>query len=183
MKINIKQINIKQIAFVASGLIIITAIFALTQLNVATAAKQDGKKFDDWVVACTPKNEKTKTPETCLLTQQINISQDNKQQPIALFQIGYFGSKKELKLIQTLPLGVSIQAGTSIISSKNLIAPGKYTTCLNNGCNAVAPISSADLKTLLSNAENSVAFMNLEGKQITLPISVKGLEQGLKYIK
>jgi invasion protein IalB len=175
--------NIKQISFVLFGLIIITAIFALTRLGTATAAKQDGKKFDDWNVSCTPKDDKNETPETCMLTQQLNISQDDKQQPIALFQIGYFGEKKELKLVQTLPLGVSIQAGTSIISSKNLIAPGKYTTCLNNGCNAVASISDADLKTLLSNKDNSVAFMNLEGKQITLPLSIKGLEQGLKYIK
>ena len=37
------------------------------------------------------------------------------------------------------------------------------------------PLSNADLKTLLSNSENVVAFMNLEGKQLSLPISIKGL--------
>ena len=173
----------KQIGFVILGLVIISAIFALTKLNIATAAKKDGKNFGDWVVSCTPKNEETKTPESCLLTQQVNITQEDKQQPIALFQIGYFGSEKELKLIQTLPLGVRLEAGTSIISSKKLIAPGKYTTCLNSGCNAVAPISEDDLKTMLANAENSIAFMNLEGKQIALPLSVKGLEKGLAFIK
>ena len=175
--------NIKQIFFIVLGLVTVTAFFALSQLGTATAAKQDGKKFDDWNVSCAAKDAAAKTPEICILTQQLNISQDDKQQPIALFQIGYFGPKKELKLIQTLPLGVNIQAGTSIISSKNLIAPGQYTTCINSGCNAVASISDADLKTLLSNSDNAVAFMNLEGKQITLPLSTKGLEQGLKYIK
>jgi hypothetical protein len=35
----------------------------------------------------------------------------------------------------------------------------------------------------LSNQDNAVAFMNLEGNQITLPLSTKGLEEGLKYIK
>jgi len=120
----------------------------------------------------------------CLLNQQINVTQEDKtQQPVALFQIGYFGPKQELKLIQTLPLGVRIEAGTSIISSKKLIAPGKYTTCIAGGCQAVVPISNADLKALLSNSENVVAFMNLEGKQLSLPISIKGLEEGLSYIK
>ena len=175
--------NIKQVVFVIVGLVIITAIFALTKLNTASADKKDGTKFEDWVVACTPKNDETKTPETCVLSQQINITKDDKQQPIALFQIGYLGPKKELQLVQVLPLGINIEAGTSIISSKKLIAPGKYKTCLENGCTAVASISDADLKALFANGENSVAFMNLKGEQITLPMSVKGLEKGLNYIK
>lgn len=173
----------KQLGFVAIGLLITTAIFTFSKLNVASAAKTDGKKFGDWQVSCTPADEKAKTSEVCLLTQQVNITQEDKQQPIALFQIGYFGPKKELKLVETLPLGVRIEAGTSIISSKKLIAPGKYTTCIAGGCQAVVPLTDADLKTLLSNTENAVAFMNLEGKQMNLPISTKGLEEGLNYIK
>lgn len=177
------NINIKQVSFVIIGLVIVTIIFGLSKFNIATAAKKDGKKFGDWVVSCTPGNKETKTPEVCLLSQQLNLTQEDKQQPIALFQVGYLGPEKELKMIQTLPLGVRLEAGTSIISSKKLIAPGKYTTCTQAGCQAVASISDADLKTLTSTKENSVAFMNLEGKQLTLPISIKGIEKGLKYIK
>jgi len=47
----------------------------------------------------------------------------------------------------------------------------------------VVPLSNADLKALFSNSENVVAFMNLEGKQLSLPISIKGLEEGLNYLK
>jgi len=177
------KINIKQISFVVLGLVIVTVLFAISRSNTATAAKKDGKQFDDWIVTCTPGNESTKTPEICLLSQQLNLNQDDKQQPLALFQVGYFGKGKELKMIQTLPLGVRLEAGTSIISSKKLIAPGKYTTCTQAGCQAIATITDADLKTLTSTQENSVAFMNLEGKQLSLPISIKGLEKGLQYIK
>jgi invasion protein IalB len=173
----------KQIAFVILGLVLVTAIFAFSKLNSATAAKTDGKKFEDWTVSCTPKDDKNNTPEICLLNLQLNITQEDKQQPIALFQIGYFGENKELKIIQTLPLGVRLEAGTSIISSKKLIAPGKYSTCTQAGCQAVAAISDAALETLTSTEENSVVFINLEGKQLTLPLSVKGLSKGLKYIK
>jgi invasion protein IalB len=174
------NINIKQISFVILGLVIVTAVFGLLKFNIAKAAKKDGKKFDDWVVLCSSANKETKTPEVCLLSQQLDLTQADKQQSIALFQVGYFGPKKELKMIQTIPLGVRIEAGTSIISSKKLIAPGEYTTCAQSGCRAVASISDSDLKTLTSAKENSVAFMNLEGKQITLPISIKGMDKGLK---
>ncbi|PCJ29785.1 MAG: hypothetical protein COA94_00045 [Rickettsiales bacterium] len=173
----------KQTGFILLGLALIAMIFTLTQMSSATAAKKNGKKFGDWVVSCSPANKKTKTPAVCVLTQQINMSKDDKQQTVALFQIGYFGKKKDLKLVQTLPFGISIEAGTSIISSKKLIAPGKYTTCLASGCQAVASISKKDLKTMTSNSENAVAFMSLNGKQITFPISMKGIERGLKYIK
>ncbi len=179
MKTNTK----KQLGFVAIGLVIVTVVFTFSKLNIASAARTDGKKFEDWLVSCSPADEKTNTPEICLLNQQINITQEDKQQPVALFQIGYFGPDKELKLIETLPLGIRIEAGTSIISSKKLIAPGKYTTCIAGGCQAVVPLSDADIKALLSNSDNVVAFMNLEGKQLTLPISIKGLEEGLRYIK
>jgi invasion protein IalB len=175
--------NIKKIAFTLFGVAIVTVIFAISKLNIATADKENGKKFEDWSVSCVPKNEETKTPELCLLAQQVNSTKDDKQETIALYQVGYFGPKKELKLIQTLPLGVSLAAGTSIISSKNLIAPGVYTVCLAGGCKAASIISNADLKTLLSNENNMLAFMNLEGKQMNLPISVKGLKEGLEYIK
>ena len=175
--------NIKKISFISVGLAIVTAIFVFMWLNIATANKQNGKKFDDWVVSCVAKDEKSEKAEICFLTQQLNLKQEDKQQPIALFQVGYFGEKKGLKLIQTLPLGVNLEAGTSVVSSKKLIMPGRYTVCVASGCNAVAPISDEDFKILTSETDNSVVFMNIEGKQMSLPISTKGLVKGLKYIK
>lgn len=175
--------NIKQAFFVIIGLAIITTVCIITKPWSVEASKKEGKKFDDWVVACTAVDEKTNTPQVCFLTQQVNMTKDKKQQTIATYQIGYFGPEQELRILQTLPLGVRIEAGTSIISSKKLIIPGKYTVCTNLGCQAIASISAADLKTLLEIKESSVAFMNSEGQQLSLPLSTKGLQEGLKFIK
>ncbi len=175
--------NVKKISFVVFGLIIAAAIFAFTQSNIANAAKKNGKKFGDWSVSCTKADAKTKTPQMCTLTQQINIEKDGKKSPYVIFQIGYLGEKKELKLIQIVPMGISIEAGTSIVSSKKLIAPGRYFTCLSSGCQAVALISDADLKTLFATKENSFVFMGIDGSNQTAPFSVKGLKKGLEYIK
>jgi invasion protein IalB len=175
--------NIKQAIFVIIGLAIISTVFIITKPSSVEASKQEGKKFDDWVVSCSKADEKTKTPQVCFLTQQVNITKEDKQEVVAIYQIGYFGPNKELKMIQTVPLGIRIEAGTSIVSSKNLVAPGKYTTCTNLGCQAVATISDADLKTILGTKEANLVFMNLDGQQIPLPLSTKGLQEGLKYIK
>ena len=71
------NINVKQISFVILGLVIVTAIFGLSKFNIATAAKKDGKKFDDWVVSCSSGDKETKTPEVCILSQQVSFTQDN----------------------------------------------------------------------------------------------------------
>lgn len=175
--------NIKQSIFVIVGIAIVSIVFILTKPGNVEASKQEGKKFEDWVVSCSPIDEKTKAQQICVLTQQVNVTKDDKQQVIAVYQIGYFGPKKELRMIETLPLGIRIEAGTSIIISKNLLAPGKYTTCTNLGCQAVADISDADLKTVLSTKEANVAFMNVDGQQLSLPLSTKGLQEGLEYLK
>jgi len=87
----------RHMLFVILGIVAILVLFIFTKFNEATAAKKDGTKFDDWTVACTAKNDETKTPEFCTLTQEVTLTQDDKQQTVALFQIGYFGEKKELK--------------------------------------------------------------------------------------
>jgi invasion protein IalB len=86
-------------------------------------------------------------------------------------------------MIQTLPLGVRIEPGTSIISSKKMIAPGRYTNCTQAGCQAIARITDLDLEAMLTSTENSLVFMNKNAQQLVLPLSVKGLKKGLNYIK
>lgn len=169
--------------FVVIGLTIIAGVFLLSQSSIVQAAKKEGTRFEDWVVNCTPKENNSDTPQTCFLSQQIDLNQDDKKQILAIYQIGYFGDKKDLKIIQTLPLGVSIEAGTSIVASQDLVAKGRYTTCISSGCQAVANISADDLKKILTSKETSVAFMNADGKQINMPISSKGLEKGLAYLR
>ena len=86
-------------------------------------------------------------------------------------------------MTQILPLGPNLLLGTSIISSEKLIAPGKYTTCTAGGCYALAEISNQDLDTILSSSNNVLGFISAEGKQINLPISTKGLKEGLISLK
>lgn len=173
--------SVKKVIFISSGLLIITFLFFSTKISLGNVANIHGKKFGDWVVECS-KNEQSKD-EICILTQQVTIKQNDQQKPIALFQIGYFGPKKELKLIQTLPLGIRLDSGTSVISQKKLIAPGKFVTCTTNGCQSVSLLSEEDLSSINSTTENFVAFMGLDEKQTTLPISTKGLKEGLKNIR
>ena len=61
--------DIKKISFILAGFALIILITIIFKFNAATAAKQNGKKFGDWVVSCT----KHKKKQTCLLTQEIYV--------------------------------------------------------------------------------------------------------------
>lgn len=175
--------SFKKGIFVIVGMAVIVGAFFLSKSSIVQATKKEGKQFDDWQVSCTPKDENSDAPQICFLTQQVMIGEEDKQQLLAVYQIGYFGENKDLKMIQILPLGISVEAGTSIVSSKNMVALGRYTTCTQAGCQAIANISEEELKKILATSENSVAFMNVEGKLINIPLSNKGLEKGLAFLR
>lgn len=170
----------KKTLFIIAGLSIIGASFFFSKSNIVEAAIKEGEKFGDWTVSCV-KDDKKK--QICFLVQQVTTTKDDKTQLVAAYQIGYFGKDKKLSMTQILPLGPNLLLGTSIISSEKLIAPGKYTTCTAGGCYALAEISNQDLDTILSSPNNVLGFISVEGKQINLPISTKGLKEGLISLK
>ncbi|WP_341756358.1 MULTISPECIES: invasion associated locus B family protein [unclassified Candidatus Tisiphia] len=174
---------VKKSLFVTLGLAVIgLGLFFGNPIRVDAAIKE-GQKFSDWVVNCNTGADKKKV---CFLTYTLNSAKDGKQQVVAIYQVGYLGSsdKRSLKMIQIVPTDVSVGPGTSIISAKKLVAPGKYVSCTKDSCNALADISDNDLKTILvSDGNPRVSFMNSAGQQIDLPFPTKGLEEGLKALR
>lgn len=162
------------------GLAVIGAVFFFNKSYVVEAAVKDGQKYGDWSASCKKEDKKN---HNCILTQQINApaSNENKQEVIAIYQIGYFDSK--LKMSQLLPTNVSIKPGTAIITDKQLLAHANYSVCTQVGCNAIVEISEAEINKILNSQEIVLGFINADGKQVGLPFSSNGLREGLKAIK
>ena len=174
------QACLKKTLFVLVGLIVIGISFFWAKSHSVNAANIDGKIFGDWKISC-PKSEKKVA--ICFLTQRVTTTKDDKLQVLAIYQIGYFGKEKILKMVQILPLGINLQAGTSIINNDKLLALGKFTICTTIGCEAISAISDDDLQVILSNRNNFLGCMNGDGKQINLPFSVNGLKEGIEALK
>jgi invasion protein IalB len=173
--------KVKQLAFVFLGLAIIGSGLFLGRNHFAHAGVKEGQKFDDWKIGCVKDADK-KT--SCFLTQQITVTKDDKQEVLAIYQFGYSASpNKKLNMLQILPLGVSLQAGTGVVVGEKVIIPGKFTVCSALGCHSFAEVSKDELQELLAAEKTNTVFMNLEGKQIIIPISTKGLKEGLEALK
>jgi invasion protein IalB len=78
---------------------------------------------------------------------------------------------------------VNLQSGTSIISGDKLLAPSNYTTCQAFGCIAIAALSQDVVDQILANEKNAVGIISIEGKQININMSNKGLKEGIEAIK
>lgn len=176
------QLNIKKISFILLGLAVIVSVFFFSKNGMVHASKKDGEKFEDWIVSCVKKDEKSSS-QSCFLVQQLDMEKDGKKNTIAVYQFGYVGEKNSLVMIQTVPLMVNLENGTNLIADKNPLIQGKYQFCGSNGCQAVSKISSSDLQKLLSSKELSVSIVDVSGQTISLPMSSNGLKKGLEYIK
>ena len=187
------KINTKKALLTLSGLALIALIVMFGRTYNVDAAIKAGQTFGDWSIAC----EKEDKKDVCFLSQVLTSQVDDKDkkdkkdskdkpqiQRVAEFRIGYFAGSKELKMIQVLPFGTSLQAGTSIILDKDkLIAPGKFTTCQPFGCLAVADLTDV-IDTLTDTKEATfVGIITIDGKQMNIPLSTKGLKEGLEALK
>ena len=174
------RVPFKKLVFIISGFIIIGTGFLLGKSNIVQASARDGQKFGDWAVSCT-KVEGNK--KLCQLNQQSQITKDDKTEILSMYQVGYFANDNKLMMIQILPLGSLLQPGTAIIVNEKFIAPGKFTNCLSQGCRAIAEITESDLTEILKANQLQIGYVNIEGKTVSVPLSNKGLKDGLSALK
>lgn len=173
------NVSLRKMLFGLTGAAAIFLFVLISQSPAVYAALKEGQKFDDWAVACELDANKK---QSCFLAQTLNSKEGEATQQIAQFRIGYFNTKS-LKMVQLLPFGVALQPGTSIISGEKVIAPGKFTTCQPQGCIALLELSINDLDAITTNAQNFVGVISIEGKQMNIPISNKGLKEGIASMK
>lgn len=167
-----KQIN----KFLISSALLATLA---SSSSAVAAPKLDGKVFGDWKISCT-KDEKTKK-STCVAQQVLSTKQEDKNLAVATYQ--FFYDKKDLRMVQTLPQGILLQPGTSIVADKKLVSKGAFTICANNTCLAAANVSADERRKIVGAKELSLAMFNAQGKQFNLVISNKGLKKALDAMK
>ena len=178
------KLDIKKIAFLGAGLSLAAAITVIGKNNMQTSL--EGKKFGDWSVICQNEkaaegDKKSKPKQKCFLNQQV-IRSD--KAVIADTKIGLSNVEKQYVAIHVVPLGASLRHGTAILADDKAMSPGVFTTCLEVGCIAAAPLTDVDIDAM-GKAKNLgvVRIINETGERVAVPLSSKGLKEGLKALK
>lgn len=144
----------------------------------ATAATKPEHAFGDWRLRC---REIAPGDTACMLHQRI-IARETKL-PVAAFAISRNKNSRELRLIAVLPLGLDIPAG---VSGKAGSVPLTFTvqTCVRRGCVASLTVDEKLLESLKGADALTATFKmrNVAGPT-SLPVSLKGLDEGLKALE
>ncbi len=170
--------SMRKVLFLITAVALIAFLVIIGRSSYVHASLQEGQKFDDWIVGCLKDQKKP----VCYLSQTLSSASDESKHRVAEFRVGYFGGDA-LKLIEILPFGVKLHVGTTVISGKELIAPGQYTTCQSFGCIAVADLTKEDIDIIMSNDSNSVAIISVDSQQTNITLSNKGLKEGLEALQ
>ncbi|MFK8040244.1 MAG: invasion associated locus B family protein [Rickettsiaceae bacterium] len=171
----------KKFVYLACGIFIVLISVFLSSFSIHAEPKE-GQKFGDWTINCFDNGSKNKT---CFLTQYVTATQNNESKSLAIYQIGYAKNQKDLTLIETVPLGVNLTAGTAItVNSAELIAKAPYSQCTVNGCQSIIQLSDADFKKIINSTSIALNVIDYNsGSQSNIPFSNKGLSDGIKALK
>jgi invasion protein IalB len=163
---------------------IIAALSAVLLMAAAPAAataaevKSNGDQpFGDWTLHCTKLGT---GDQACALHQKI-LAKDTRL-PVAAFALARNKDSHELRLAAILPLGLDIPAGVAGKAGTAAL-PFTIQTCVRRGCIASTSVDDKLLEALRGNDAFSVTFkMRVVADPTTIPVSLKGLDEGLKAL-
>lgn len=155
-----------------------TAFLVAVAPALAGETKPNGDvPFGDWVLHCTKLGS---GEQACALHQKI-LAKDTKL-PVAALALARNKDSHDLRLAAILPLGLDIPAG---VTGKVGATPLAFTiqTCVRRGCIASTRVDDKLLESLRGSDAVSVTFkMRVVTDPTTIPVSLKGLDEGLKAL-
>jgi len=158
-------------------LTLIVAFCVTSGLAAADGTPAADRTFGDWVLHCA---KLSGGQEACALHQKI-MARDTRL-PVASIALARHDQSHELRLAAVLPLGLDIPAGVAGKAGSTPLLLS-VQTCVRRGCIASTTVSDSLLETLRGAESLSITFkMRGVGEATTIPVSLKGLDEGLKAL-
>jgi invasion protein IalB len=124
----------------------------------------------DWTKVC-GKDEKTKR-EICYTTRDFVTDKGDKVLAVAVYDAK--GKKPETTLRILTPLGFLLSPGLRITADKGRPVPGRYATCLPQGCFAEAALKGDFVTAVKKGAALNVSARNQAGTVVTFVVPTEG---------
>jgi invasion protein IalB len=134
--------------------------------------------YGDWIYSCIEMPDSGAT--VCGIAQQISVAKT--KQTLFLWRIGEDGKGGFVSTWQTptdvfVGRGLTIEAGTP----KPLVIP--FQLCTTRGCQAIAAVDKSFLDAFAKTDKATAKFVIINGREIAINISVKGLPDALAQLE
>ena len=134
----------------------------------------------NWVSNCSAPSRKV--PLSCSMEQRVLLRDTGQQLGRAAVQTG--GPEPRTPgLLLHLPLGLSIEAGTSVVVDADTPVKLAIQTCDASGCYAASPLKGELLTAMQRGRELKVTFEDLQRKPITVSFTLEGFTDAFTGIQ
>lgn len=146
-----------------------------------TAAKKGPppRQFQDWVVICPEPGADGKA--ICQAAQKVTIKESGKQ--LMQVVVGFPAGDDKAIAVFFLPLGMLLPQGAKLVIGDVEIGRLAVQRCEPGGCIAPLQLTDEVLSKLNSSPAGKIVVTNAEGKNIDIPLSLKGFSAAFADLK
>jgi len=150
---------------------------AAPQTAATRQAAPETKDFGDWTMRCFP----VQSPAPCDV-YQVSINKDTRQR-VTSTSIAYMPSRDLYAVEFTVPLGVSIAKGLGFKVGDYNVSGVAFRICTREGCVVESPIDPKAIQAMSTADNASLTVTAYGGKELKLPLSLKGFSAALAAMK
>ncbi len=148
-----------------------------------TAAAKTDAPSEPWSLRCNEplKEGETPTRGNCEIFQRMVVAETG--QRVAEFAIGYPEGKEEARGVVILPLGILLTAGVQMKIDDSEPFTFQIRFCNQGGCYAYLTLNATVMDMLRKGKKASFLFVDSNGKNFQLDMSLSGMTKVLKQIR
>jgi invasion protein IalB len=129
----------------------------------------------EWTKVCG--KDPSSTTEICYTTRDFVSEKDQPLLAVALYDVKGKQPQKVMRLL--IPLGLLLQPGIRIAIDQNQASPGRYASCLPNGCFAEVTVKNDFVAALKKSTTLNVSARNQTSQEVTFAVPMAGFGKAL----
>ena len=150
----------------------------------AAAQVVQGEKTGDWTKGCLQASEtRPNAAEQCFIYQR--LFPPGSEQAAATVAVGRPGGDSPVVASLTVPLGVNLPAGLTlwVEGDEKAVRRPSLLFCVQAGCEANMRMDEAMLTAFKQHLNAVLSFTMVDGRQVALPISLRGFTSALAFLE
>lgn len=150
----------------------------------AAAQVVQGEKSGDWTKGCLQAPaDRPNAAEQCFIFQR--LFPEGSEQAAATVAVGHPAPGRPLLASLTVPLGVNLPAGMTVWveGDEKAVRRPPLLFCVRAGCEANMRMDEAMLTAFKQRMTAMLSFTMVDGRQVALPISLRGFTQALTFLE
>jgi invasion protein IalB len=153
---------------------------AAAPASVSAEPQNTSATYGDWVLHCTRNGDDPQAPRVCEVA--LPFQAQGQQGPFAELAIGHVNSKDPLRATVMMALNVSFPSTIRLSLDDKDTQPAElsWRFCVPTGCRADTELKDDTVKRWKAATGNGqMQFKDATGREITVPVSIRGLSQAL----